>query len=172
MLLSKINDSPAKNAAVISALMSISDQRDIFDAEARITEAEGRLGGKLDRVYPTGPLETWSDPIPAILTGVRTALAVVVTWATWFVTAWPSGPTAIVVAVVVCSLIASTEQPVTISFAFAATILVATVPVFVTVDESATKRSCFLYFVGRACLLKYVCPNASGLAGLLHKTSS
>lgn len=133
MLLSKINDSPAKNAAVISALMSISDQHDIFDAEARITEAEGRLEGKLDRVYPTGPLETWSDPIPAILTGVRTALAVVVTWATWFVTAWPSGPTAIVVAVVVCSLIASTEQPVTISFAFAATILVATVPVFVTV---------------------------------------
>ena len=63
---------------------------------------EGRLEGKSDRTYPTGPLETWSDPIPAILTGVRTALAVVVTWATWFVTAWPSGPTAaIVVAVVV-----------------------------------------------------------------------
>jgi uncharacterized membrane protein YccC len=133
MLLSKTNDSPAENAAVTSALMSISDQRDIFDAEARLTEAEGRLEGKSDRTYPTGPLETWSDPIPAILTGARTALAVVVTWAIWFVTAWPSGPTAIVVAVVVCSLIASMEQPVTISFALAATILVATVPVFVTV---------------------------------------
>jgi uncharacterized membrane protein YccC len=131
--LSKTNDSPAENAAVTSALMSISDRRDIFDAEARLTEAEGRLEGKSDRTYPTGPLETWSDPLPAILTGVRTALAVVVTWATWFVTAWPSGPTAIVVAVVVCSLIASTEQPVQISFALAATILVATVPVFVTV---------------------------------------
>jgi uncharacterized membrane protein YccC len=131
--LSKTNDSPAENAAVTSALMSISDQRDIFDAEARLTEAEGRLEGKSDRTYPTGPLETWSDPIPAILTGVRTALAVVVTWAIWFVTAWPSGPTAIVVAVVVCSLIASIEQPVKISFALAATILVATVPVFVTV---------------------------------------
>jgi uncharacterized membrane protein YccC len=133
ILLSKTIDSPAENAAVTSALMSISDQHDILDAEARLTEAEGRLEGKLDRTYPTGPLETWSDPIPAILTGVRTALAVVVTWATWVVTAWPSGPTAIVVAVVVCSLIASTEQPVTISFALAATILVATVPVFVTV---------------------------------------
>jgi uncharacterized membrane protein YccC len=131
--LSKINDSPAENAAVTSALMSIADQRDIFDAEAKLTEAEGRLEGKSDRTYPTGPLETWSDPIPAILTGVRTALAVVVTWAIWFVTAWPSGPTAIVVAVVVCSLIASIEQPVKISFALAATILVATVPVFVTV---------------------------------------
>jgi uncharacterized membrane protein YccC len=131
--LSKTNDSPAENAAVTSALMSISDRRDIFDAEARLTEAEGRLEGKSDRTYPTGPLETWSDPLPAILTGVRTALAVVVTWAIWFVTAWPSGPTAIVVAVVVCSLIASREQPVTISFALAATILVATVPVFVTV---------------------------------------
>ena len=130
---SKTNDAPAENAAVTSALMSIADQHDIFDAEARLTEAEGRLEGKSDRSYPTGPLETWSDRIPAILTGVRTALAVVVTWATWFVTAWPSGPTAIIVAVVVCSLIASTEQPVKISFALAATILVATVPVFVTV---------------------------------------
>jgi uncharacterized membrane protein YccC len=132
-LLLKTNDTPAEDAAATSTLMSISDQRDIFDAEARLTAAEGRLEGKSDRTYPTGPLETWSDPIPAILTGVRTAFAVVVTWATWFVTAWPSGPTAIVVAVVVCSLIASIEQPVKISFALAAAILVATVPVFVTV---------------------------------------
>jgi uncharacterized membrane protein YccC len=132
-LLSKTNDTPAENAAVTSTLMSVSDQRDIFDAEAELTQAEDRLEGKSNATPATAPLNTWSDPIPAVLTGVRTALAVVVTWATWFVTAWPSGPTAIVVAVVVCSLIASTEQPVTISLALAATILVATVPVFVTV---------------------------------------
>jgi uncharacterized membrane protein YccC len=132
-LLSKTNDSPAENAAVTSALMSISDQRNMFDAEADLTEAEGRLENKSCGTFPSMPLQTWSDPIPAILTGVRTALAVVVTSATWFVTAWPSGPTAIIVAVVICSLIASMEQPVTISFGLAATILVATVPVFVTV---------------------------------------
>jgi uncharacterized membrane protein YccC len=132
-LLSKTNDTPAENAAVTSTLMSISDQRDIFDAEAELTQAEDRLEDKSNATLAIAPLNTWSDPIPAVLTGLRTALAVAVTAATWVVTAWPSGPTAIVVAVVVCSLIASTEQPVTISFALAATILVATVPVFVTV---------------------------------------
>ena len=155
-----------------SALMSISDQRDIFDAEARLAEAEGRLEGKSDRTYPTGPLETWSDPIPAILTGVRTALAVVVTWATWFVTAWPSGPTAIVVAVVVCSLIASTEQPVKISFALAATILVATVPVFVTVFYLLPLASDFVSMAFAIAPLLLVCgfiiaQPKIGLLGLL-----
>jgi uncharacterized membrane protein YccC len=132
-LLWKTNDSPAENAAVISTLMSISDQRHIFDAEAELTKAEDGLAGKSHGTLPTGPFETWSDPIPAVLTGVRTALAVVVTWATWVVAAWPSGPTAIIVAAVICSLMASMEQPVTISLALAVTILVATVPVFVTV---------------------------------------
>jgi uncharacterized membrane protein YccC len=132
-LLSKTNDTPAENAAVTSTLMSISDQRDIFDAEAELTQAEGRLEGKSNATPAIAPLNTWSDPVPAVLTGVRTSLAVGVTAATWMVTAWPSGPTAIVVAANVCSLIASMEQPVTISLALAATILVASVPVFVTV---------------------------------------
>jgi uncharacterized membrane protein YccC len=132
-LLSKTNDTPAENATVTSTLMSISDQRDIFDAEAELTQAENRLEGKSNAISATAPLNTWSDPIPAVLTGLRTALAVAVTAATWVLTAWPSGPTAIIVAAVVCSLIASMEQPVTISLALAATILVASVPVFVTV---------------------------------------
>jgi uncharacterized membrane protein YccC len=132
-LLSKNNDTPAERAAVGSMLISISDQRDILDAEADLTHAEDRLEGKSNAVPATAPLHTWSDPISALLTGIRTALAVGVTWATWFVTAWPSGPTAIIVATVVCSLIASMEQPVTITLVLAVTILVASVPVFVTV---------------------------------------
>jgi uncharacterized membrane protein YccC len=132
-LLSNTNDLPAENAAVNSTLISISDQCHIFDAEAELTKAEDGLRGNSHGTLPSGPFETWSDPISAVLTGVRTALAVIVTWATWVITAWPSGPTAIIVAVVVCSLIASMEQPVTISLALAVTILVATVPVFVTV---------------------------------------
>jgi len=113
--------------------MSISDQRDIFDAEAELTQAEDRLEGKSNAAPAAAPLNTWSDPIPAVLTGLRTALAVAVTAATWVVTAWPSGPIAVVVVAAVCSLIASMEQPVTISLALAVTILVASAPVFVTV---------------------------------------
>src|SRR5882757_3340475 len=74
----------------------------------------------------------WSDPVPAVLTGLRSALAVGITSAFWFATAWPTGPTAIVVAAVLCSLLASTEQPDKISMAAAATVLIAAAPVFAT----------------------------------------
>jgi uncharacterized membrane protein YccC len=105
----------------------------MFNAEVKLTDAEEGLEGKPWVIRPTVPVETWSEPVPAILTGVRTALAVLVTWAIWFATAWPSGPIAVIVVAAVCSLIASMEQPVTISLALAVTILLATVPVFVTV---------------------------------------
>jgi uncharacterized membrane protein YccC len=70
--------------------------------------------------------------VPAVLTGIRSALAVAITSAFWFATAWPDGPIAVIVAVVVCSLLASLEQPDKLSMALAATVLVATVPVFAT----------------------------------------
>src|SRR5215472_15004824 len=64
--------------------------------------------------------------------GLRSALAIAVISAFWFATAWPNGPTAVVVAAVVCSLIASIEQPDKISMALAATVLIAAKPVFAT----------------------------------------
>jgi uncharacterized membrane protein YccC len=74
----------------------------------------------------------WSDPIPAALTGIRSALAVLITAAFWFATAWPNGPVAVIVAAVACTLLASGEQPEKISVAAATTVLIAAVPVFVT----------------------------------------
>jgi uncharacterized membrane protein YccC len=74
----------------------------------------------------------WSDPVPALLIGIRSALAVGITSTIWFATAWPNGPVAVVVAAVVCSLLASLEQPDKISMAAAATVLVAAGPVFAT----------------------------------------
>jgi uncharacterized membrane protein YccC len=132
-LLSRTNDSPVENAALTSTLVSVADRIDMFDAEAQIAGTERRLEGKSPAIHPALPLETWPDSNLAVLTGVRTALAVVVAWLTWVVTAWPSGPIAIIVAANVCSILASKEQPVTISLALAVTILVGTVPVFITV---------------------------------------
>lgn len=132
-LLSKSNESPVENADVTSTLVSISDQIDMFDAESKLNQAEDSLEGNSRKRNKSAALEIWSEPIPAILTGVRTALAVAVTSVTWVVTAWPSGPIAIIVAANVCSLLASMGQPVTISLALVVTLLVATIPVFVTV---------------------------------------
>jgi uncharacterized membrane protein YccC len=92
--------------------------------------------GALDRgeqlPEPDIACRLWSDPVSAALTGLRSALAIAVTSAFWFATAWPNGSTAVVVAAVVCSLIASIEQPDKISMALAATVLVAAKPVFAT----------------------------------------
>jgi uncharacterized membrane protein YccC len=56
----------------------------------------------------------------------------VITSAFWFATAWPTGPTAVLIAAVVCSLLASLEQPDKISMAAAATVLIAAIPAFAT----------------------------------------
>jgi uncharacterized membrane protein YccC len=81
---------------------------------------------------PNVACRLWSDPVPAVLTGIRSALAVVITSAVWFATAWPTGPIAVVVAANVSSLLASLEQPDKISMAAAATVLIAAAPVFAT----------------------------------------
>jgi uncharacterized membrane protein YccC len=74
----------------------------------------------------------WSDPVAAALIGLRSTLAVVITTFIWFTTAWPNGPTAVVVAAVICTLLASIEHPEKISVALAVTVLIAAVPLFVT----------------------------------------
>src|SRR5262249_50622800 len=74
----------------------------------------------------------WSDPVPAVLTGIRSALAVGIISVFWFATAWPNGTAAVVVAAVVCSLLASLHAPAKISMAAGATILVTSVPAFAT----------------------------------------
>jgi uncharacterized membrane protein YccC len=131
-LISESNNRPREDAAVVSALLAASDKRAIFDAGVKLGEAALALRGGSRLVVPRVPLRVWSNPLPAVLTGVRTALAVLIASAFWIETAWPSGPTAVIVAVTVCSLIASMDRPATISLALAITILVAAVPIFVT----------------------------------------
>src|SRR5271166_2066065 len=74
----------------------------------------------------------WSDPLTAVLTGIRAGLAVIISAAFWFATAWPNGPIAVICAGVVCTLLAPTPEPVKITAAAAATIVVFAVPLFVT----------------------------------------
>jgi len=116
----------------VSRLVRDADERDVGYARARLRESMGAFdrGEQLPR--PNIGCGLWSDPVPAVLTGIRSALAVVITSAIWFATAWPTGPVAVVVAAVVCSLLASLEQPDKVSMAAAATVLVAAVPVFAT----------------------------------------
>jgi uncharacterized membrane protein YccC len=129
---SHTNKSPTGDGPIISALVSAADERDLGIARGHLQECMGTLERGEAVPEPGIACSLWSDPVPAVLTGIRSALAVGITSAIWFATAWPNGPAAVVVAAVVCSLLASMEQPDKISMAAAATVLIAAVPVFAT----------------------------------------
>jgi uncharacterized membrane protein YccC len=120
------------DGAIVSALVRAEDERDLTLARARLREGMAAFERGEELPQPNIACRLWSDPISAVLTGIRCALAVGITSAIWFATAWPNGPVAVIVAAVVCSLLAAMEQPDKLSMALAATILIAAVPVFAT----------------------------------------
>ncbi|MGY8663806.1 FUSC family protein [Bradyrhizobium sp. UFLA05-109] len=97
----------------------------LLEAEAMFDHGQIVPGG-------AGTRRLWSDPVAAALVGIRSALAVAIATFFWFATAWPNGPTAVVVAAVICTLVASIDRPEKISLALGATVLIAAVPAFVT----------------------------------------
>ncbi len=126
------NQSPTDDSPIVSALIRAADERDLGLARARLQESMEAFDRGEELPEPKIACALWSDPVPAVLTGIRSALAVGITSAIWFATAWPNGPAAVVVAAVVCTLLASLEQPDKVSMAAAATVLIAAVPVFAT----------------------------------------
>jgi uncharacterized membrane protein YccC len=128
----KTNESSSGDGPIVSALVRAADERDLGLARARLREGMAAFDRGEELPEPDIACRLWSDPVPAVLAGIRSALAVGITSTFWFATAWPNGPTAVVVAAVVCSLVASIEQPDRISVALATTVLIAAVPVFAT----------------------------------------
>ncbi len=129
---SHTNESATGDGPIVSALVRAADERDLGLARAQLRACMAAFDRGEELPEPNIACGLWSDPVPAVLIGIRSALAVVITSTIWFMTAWPNGPAAVVVAAVVCSLLASLEQPDKISMAAAATVLIAAVPVFAT----------------------------------------
>jgi uncharacterized membrane protein YccC len=130
--ISHTNESPIGDGPIESALVRAADERDVGLARARLRECVGAFDRGEELPEPNIACRLWSDPVPAVLTGIRSALAVAITSIFWFATAWPDGAIAVIIAAVVSSLLASLEQPDKVSMALAATVLVAAVPVFAT----------------------------------------
>jgi uncharacterized membrane protein YccC len=126
------SESFTADGPIASALVHAADERNVELARTRLWECIGAFDRGEELPHPTIAGGLWSDPVSAALTGIRSALAVGIASAFWFATAWPTGPTAIVVVAVLCSLLASLEQPDKITMVAAATVLIAAVPVFAT----------------------------------------
>src|SRR5712671_1588983 len=122
----------AGDGPMVSALVRAADERDLALAHARLLDCMTAFDRGETLPEPSIACRLWSDPVPAALIGIRSALAVGITSIFWFATAWPNGPAAVIVAAVVCSLLAATEQPDKVSMAAATTVLIAAVPVFAT----------------------------------------
>ena len=117
---------------IASALIRAADERDLGLARARLRACIIAFDRGKELLEPNIACGLWSDPVPAVLIGIRSALAVAITAAFWFATAWPNGSAAVVVAAVMCSLLASLEQPDKISMAAVATVLITAIPAFAT----------------------------------------
>jgi uncharacterized membrane protein YccC len=130
--ISHTNNASAEDDAIVAALVRAADERDLGLARAGLQESMAAFDRGEALPHPDLACGLWSDPVAAALTGVRSALAVGITSAFWFATAWPNGPVAVIVAAVLCSLLAALEQPDKISIAAAATVLIAALPVFAT----------------------------------------
>jgi uncharacterized membrane protein YccC len=126
------DQSPTDDSPIVSAMIRAADERDLGLARTRLQESMAAFDRGEELPEAKIACAFWSDPVPAVLTGIRSALAVVITCTLWFATAWPNGPAAVVVAAVVCSLLASLGQADKVSMAAAATVLIAAVPVFAT----------------------------------------
>lgn len=120
------------NAQRVSALMRAADCRALSQASQQLSDAEEALDREQVVLEPFPARRLWSDPITAALVGLRSALAVAIGSFIWLATAWPNGPTAVVVAAVICTLIAAIERPDKISLALGITVLIAIVPAFLT----------------------------------------
>jgi uncharacterized membrane protein YccC len=131
-LIRTVPDTPHGNGELVSRIVDVVDAGALAEAVLRLRAAAAAFdqgtwaAGDAGRGF-------WSDPVAAALTGIRSALAVAVASAFWIVTAWPSGTVAVVVTGVMCSLFGGLEQPVKISVALVATLLIAFIPVFGTV---------------------------------------
>ena len=122
----------AENDAMASAMVRAADDRDIASARARLRDAAAALDRGEEPAERRTACSLWSDPVSATLAALRCALAVAITSALWFSTAWPNGPTAVVVAAVLCSLLASMEQPDKLTMAAAVVVVVAAILGFAT----------------------------------------
>ena len=126
------NESLTGDRPIVSALVRAADERDLRLARARLRECLGAFDRSEELPQPNIACRLWSDPVPAVLTGARSALAVGITSTFWFATGWPNGSVAVIFAAIVCSLFASLDQPDKISMAAAVTVLIASVPAFAT----------------------------------------
>jgi len=134
------NDGAARRAAVISG------QRELFVALIAYAEAyEGCLSGATP-VSGRTLFTRANDLTGALWTGLRAALAVALVGWFWILSAWPHGPTAVILAAVATARVATMGHAVPLALAGTMIFALMTIPAFVIIDVLLPLASAFPMF--------------------------
>ncbi|MHA6205880.1 FUSC family protein [Dyella soli] len=86
----------------------VDELRDFVVLEASLRETHGPLGGSVERV----DFKRANDILPPVVTVIRTFLTMITLSVFWLATAWPFGPSALLLATVFSGLLATSPAPV------------------------------------------------------------
>jgi uncharacterized membrane protein YccC len=137
---SSSNDVAPRRAAAIASL------RELFAALTAYAEAYEACISSKTPVPGRIPFSPANDPIAALWTGLRAALAVVLVGWFWILSAWPHGSTAVILAAVATARLATMGHAVLLAVAATLIFSLATIPAFVIVDVLLPLASGFPMF--------------------------
>jgi uncharacterized membrane protein YccC len=137
---SSSDDVAPKQATAIASL------RELFAALTAYVEAYETCVSSKTPVPNHIPFSPANDPIAALWTGLRAALAVVLVGWFWILSAWPHGSTAVILAAVATARVATMGHAVPLAVAATMIFALATVPAFVIVEVLLPLTSGFPMF--------------------------
>jgi uncharacterized membrane protein YccC len=133
-------DAARRRAAAVSAMC------ELLAALTAYAEAyETCLSGASPDPAPP-PFSRANDPVTALWTGLRAALAVILVGSFWILTAWPHGSTAVILAAVATARVATMGRAVPLALAASMIFVLMTLPAFVIIDVLLPLASGFPIF--------------------------
>jgi uncharacterized membrane protein YccC len=132
-------DTPRRAAAIVSL-------RELFTALTAYAEAYETCVSNKTPVQDRVAFKPANDPIAALWTGLRAALAVALVGSFWILSAWPHGSTAVILAAVATARLATMGHAALLAIAATVIFALATIPAFVIVDVLLPLASGFPMF--------------------------
>jgi len=145
-LIQRLFPEPSYNDVARRRAVTASVLRELFLATTAYAEAYESCISNASPIPGRVPFAPANDLIAALWTGLRAALAVVVVGCFWIISAWPHGPTAVIIAAVATARLATMGHAVPLALITTIIFALATLPAFVIVEVLLPLASGFPMF--------------------------
>jgi uncharacterized membrane protein YccC len=139
-------DPPALDEETIRRVTMIAKMREFFIALTAYAEAYEALVSGPKAASHSIRFNRANDPVSALWTGVRAALAVFLLSAFWILTDWPHGSTAVILGAVATARLATMAPAVPIAVAATLIFSISTIPAFIVIDVLLPRAQGFAMF--------------------------